>query len=97
MACFLLARMLKTAGGAQQALPLLEEAQQGFEAIVQERGNKEADLMVSLCFEDSGSVFSTWVGTMRLCQPLRNAFNTPNNWVMVVRLLLAKVVSAMSF
>jgi tetratricopeptide (TPR) repeat protein len=34
MACFLLARVLNTAGGSEQALPLLDEARQRFEAIV---------------------------------------------------------------
>jgi hypothetical protein len=33
-ACWLLARVLQTAGGSEQALPLLDEARQRFEAIV---------------------------------------------------------------
>ena len=37
MACFLLARVLKTAGGSEQALPLLDEARQRFEAVAKER------------------------------------------------------------
>ena len=36
MACFLLARVLKTAGGSEQALPLLDEARQRFEAVAKD-------------------------------------------------------------
>jgi len=37
VACFLLARVLQTAGGSEQALPLLDEARQRFEAVAKER------------------------------------------------------------
>ncbi len=36
MACWLLARVLQTAGGSEQALPLLDEARQRFEAVAQD-------------------------------------------------------------
>jgi len=46
-ACFLLARVLKTAGGSEQALPLLDEAHQRFEAIA-------AEGMASVCVTEQG-------------------------------------------
>jgi len=49
MACWLLARVLKTAGGSEQALPLLDEARQRFETVVQERASKAAEGMASAC------------------------------------------------
>jgi tetratricopeptide (TPR) repeat protein len=58
MSHFTLARVLWTAGGAQKALPLLEEAQLGFEAIVEERGDKGAEGMVSVCFSVRGECLS---------------------------------------
>jgi tetratricopeptide (TPR) repeat protein len=52
--CVLLARVLKTAGGAEQALPLLDEARQRFEAIARERPDAGAERMVSVCFTEQG-------------------------------------------
>ena len=46
-ACFLLAHVLETAGGSEQALPLLDEARQRFEAVARERANKAAEGMAS--------------------------------------------------
>ena len=54
MACCLLARVLKTAGGSEQALPLLDEARQRFEAVAKERANKAAEGMASACFAEQG-------------------------------------------
>ena len=54
VACFLLARVLKTAGGSEQALPLLDEAQKRFEAIANERANEAAERMASVCFSERG-------------------------------------------
>jgi len=55
MVCFLLARVLKTAGGSEQALPLLAEARQRFEAVVQERPGQGAERMASVCFAEQGA------------------------------------------
>jgi len=54
LACFLLARVLETAGGPQQALPLLEEARQRFEAIAKKRASEAAKGMASKCFAEQG-------------------------------------------
>ena len=54
MACFLLARVLRTAGGSEQALPLLDEARQRFEAVAKERASKAAERMASVCFTEQG-------------------------------------------
>ena len=51
-ACFLLARVLRTAGGSEQALPLLDEASRRFETVAKERANKAAEGMAALCFEE---------------------------------------------
>ena len=53
VACFLLARVLKTAGGSEQALPLLDEARQRFEAVAQEHPGR-GERMVSVCFSEQG-------------------------------------------
>ncbi|MEI2781735.1 MAG: tetratricopeptide repeat protein [Candidatus Competibacter sp.] len=53
-ACWLLARVLQTAGGSEPALPLLDEARQRFEAIAQERANKAAERMASACLTEQG-------------------------------------------
>jgi tetratricopeptide (TPR) repeat protein len=57
-ACFLLARVLKTAGGSEQALPLLDEARQRFEALAKERPNRAAEGMASKCLADRGDCLS---------------------------------------
>jgi tetratricopeptide (TPR) repeat protein len=54
MACFLLARLLKTAGGSEQALPLLDDARQRFETIAKEGVNKSAEMMAATCFGELG-------------------------------------------
>jgi tetratricopeptide (TPR) repeat protein len=55
MAHFTLARVLKTAGGSEQALPLLDEARQRFEALAKERPSKAGEQMAALCFEEQGT------------------------------------------
>jgi tetratricopeptide (TPR) repeat protein len=57
MACWLLGGLLKTGGGAEQALPLLEEAQTRFEAIARQRDNKAAQRMASVCLAERGDCF----------------------------------------
>ena len=54
MGCWLLARVLKTAGGSEQALPLLDEARQRFEAVAKERADKGAEGMASRCIAEQG-------------------------------------------
>jgi len=54
VACFLLARVLQTAGAAGPALPLLDEARQGFEAIARDRENQAAEGMASVCLAEQG-------------------------------------------
>jgi tetratricopeptide (TPR) repeat protein len=53
-ALFLLGRVLKTGGGAQQALPLLQEASMRFEAIANANDNKAAAAMASVCLTEQG-------------------------------------------
>lgn len=54
MAYWLLARVLQKAGGAEQALPLLDEARQRFEAVAQEQTGTAAERMASVCFAEQG-------------------------------------------
>ncbi|VFM96667.1 MAG: Tetratricopeptide repeat-containing protein [Candidatus Kentron sp. G] len=54
MAHFTLARVWKTAGGAGEALALLEAARQGFEEIATARDNKAAEGMASACLTEQG-------------------------------------------
>jgi tetratricopeptide (TPR) repeat protein len=58
MACILLARALQTAGGSEQALPLLDEARQRFEVFAQERPGRGAERMASVCFAEQGNCLS---------------------------------------
>lgn len=52
MACFLLAHVLKTASGSEQALPLLDEARRRFEAIVNEQAEEAAEAMASISINE---------------------------------------------
>ena len=54
LACSLLARVLRQAGGAEQALPLLDEARLRFEATAQERDSRAARRMAYVCFGERG-------------------------------------------
>jgi len=54
MAFWLRGRVLKTGGGAQQALPLLQEASLRFEAIAIASNNKAAAVMASKCIVEQG-------------------------------------------
>jgi tetratricopeptide (TPR) repeat protein len=53
-ACCLLARVLKTVGGSEQALPLLDESRQRFEAFAQKQPGRGAERMASICFGEQG-------------------------------------------
>lgn len=53
-AFFLLGRVLITAGGAQQALPLLQEAGRRFEAIANQHTARGAERMASVCLTEQG-------------------------------------------
>ena len=55
MACFLLARVLKTAGGSEQALPLLDEARHASRPWPRARARHSgAERMASVCFTEQG-------------------------------------------
>jgi tetratricopeptide (TPR) repeat protein len=51
---FTLARVLMTAGGTEQALPLLIEARQRFEAFAEEHPGRNAEGMASCCLAEQG-------------------------------------------
>jgi tetratricopeptide (TPR) repeat protein len=53
-AIFFLSRVLITAGGAQQALLLLQEAGRRFEEIAKQGSNKAAEGMATICLADKG-------------------------------------------
>lgn len=53
-ACSLLARVLRTAGGSDQALPLLHEARRRFEAFEQQHPGMGAERAISACITESG-------------------------------------------
>jgi tetratricopeptide (TPR) repeat protein len=54
MAYWLLARVLNTAGGAEQALPLMDAARKRFEAVVQEHPGSGAERMAYVCIAEQG-------------------------------------------
>jgi len=54
-AFFLRGRVLKTGGGAEQALPLLQEAGLRFEAIAYKRPGVGAERMACVCLTDQGT------------------------------------------
>ena len=54
VACFLLARVLQTAGSSDQALALLEEAQERFEAVERNEPGCGAERMASVCIAERG-------------------------------------------
>ncbi|MFM9102413.1 MAG: tetratricopeptide repeat protein, partial [Cyanobium sp.] len=54
MAFNLLGEVLQRAGGAQQALPLLQEAGRRFEAIAKQRPERAAERMASVCLTEQG-------------------------------------------
>jgi tetratricopeptide (TPR) repeat protein len=55
MAFWLLARVLRMAGGADQALPLVIDARQRFEAVAKERPSRGAEGMASACITEQGN------------------------------------------
>ncbi len=54
MAHYTLAHVLKTAGGSEQALPLLDEAHRRFEAVAKARASKAAERMASVSIAEQG-------------------------------------------
>jgi tetratricopeptide (TPR) repeat protein len=54
VACFLLARVRQRAGGSEQALPLLDEAQKRFEAVERDQPGCGAEGMASACLTERG-------------------------------------------
>lgn len=54
MACLLSASVLTTAGGSEQAMPLLDEAHQRFEAVATVHPGRGAERMASVCFTRKG-------------------------------------------
>ncbi len=54
-ACFLLARVLKTVGGSEQALPPLDEARRRFEAVEKRMPGCGAERMATVCITEQGS------------------------------------------
>jgi tetratricopeptide (TPR) repeat protein len=54
VACFIQARVFKTTSGSEQALPLLEEARQRFEAVAKEQADKAAERMAAKCLSEKG-------------------------------------------
>ncbi len=57
VACYLLADVLQTAGGSEQALPLLDEAQRRFEAAERDRPGRGAGRMACACITSRGDCF----------------------------------------
>jgi tetratricopeptide (TPR) repeat protein len=55
MACYCRGLVLRIGGGAQQALPLLQEAGRLFEAIANSNDNKAAAGMASVCISEQGN------------------------------------------
>ncbi len=55
MACIVLAHVLRKASGSEQALLLLAEARQRFEAVAQARASKDAERMAAKCFSEQGA------------------------------------------
>jgi tetratricopeptide (TPR) repeat protein len=55
VACFLLARVFETVGGSEQALPLVIDARQRFEAVAKERPGRGAEGMASACITEQGN------------------------------------------
>ncbi len=91
MACILLARVLKTAGGSEQALPLLDEARQRFEAVAKARPGKGAEGMASaLLRRNKATVFSTWAGSTKRRRPTKRVSAARSNSVTTGRSPSAK-------
>ena len=58
MALNLLGQVLRTAGGAEKALPLFDDAQRRFEVIAKEQASKAAEGMASACVTRQGDCLS---------------------------------------
>ena len=74
MACFLLARVLKTAGGAEPALPLLDEAQAGLRGHRAGRaGPRRRSGWRPSASPNGATVCATWAGSTSRRRPMRRA------------------------
>jgi|APTNR8051073442_1049403.scaffolds.fasta_scaffold02115_4 tetratricopeptide (TPR) repeat protein len=58
MACAVLARALRTSGGPERAVPLLDEARRRFESFAKERPGEGAEEMASVCIAEQGDCLS---------------------------------------
>lgn len=54
IACFILGRTMQSAGGAEQALPLLDEARRRFEVVEERKPGRGAERMASVCIAEQG-------------------------------------------
>jgi tetratricopeptide (TPR) repeat protein len=54
VACWLLARVFRSVGGSEQALPLLDEARKRFETFERDKPNRGAERMASACLTGQG-------------------------------------------
>jgi tetratricopeptide (TPR) repeat protein len=54
VACFLMAQVLQKAGAAEQALPLIDEARQRFEAVARANPNRGGARMALVCVTERG-------------------------------------------
>ena len=54
VAFLLLGRVLRRAGAAEQALPLMQEAGRRFEAIAHKRPDRDAEMMATVCLTEQG-------------------------------------------
>ena len=54
MACWLLARVLQRVGGAEQALPLLDEARRRFEVFAKGHPGAGRERMAAVCSAEQG-------------------------------------------
>ncbi len=54
MACFIVGRLLRTAGQPEQAMPLIDESRERLEAIARDHGPESTQVMVTRCFEEQG-------------------------------------------
>lgn len=79
IAFWLLGRVLKTAGESEQALPLLIDARQRFEAVAKERTSRDAELMASSGSPNEAPVCLLWAGSTRRRRPTKRTSSAPSN------------------
>ena len=108
VACFLLARVLKTVGGSEQALPLLVDARQRFEAVAKERPDSGAERMASVCITERGACLLSlgrldeaalaYEEAIRICEQLgnRREYSVAKGNLANVRLLQGRYTEALT-